>query len=206
MTDFAEITGSADPLISAYRSLDVKRYHTQGDVPGQSLADHSGRVALLVMMIWPEARPQVTQYALVHDIGEKSTGDMPYTTKLAMPPAAMDAVDTLEAEFVHDFLGIQVIITDGEKAMVKVCDYLELMLYCLQFNTRGAVQIAKKGASLIAKYGALLHWSHRKVLVQKLSEVFLHDVLVQNVQVGSELNVALQSLHQLDADRNPESA
>lgn len=198
MTDFAEITGSADPLISAYRSLDVKRYHTQGDVPGQSLADHSGRVALLVMMIWPEARPQVTQYALVHDIGEKSTGDMPYTTKLVMPPAAMDVVDTLEAEFVHDFLGIHIEITEDEKMMVKVCDYLELMLYCLQFNTRGAVQIAKKGAELIYRYGSKLRPDHRGILTEKLRSTFLTDILHQNVQIGSELNVSLEKLRLID--------
>jgi 5'-deoxynucleotidase YfbR-like HD superfamily hydrolase len=198
MTDFAEITGSADPLISAYRSLDVKRYHTQGDVPGQSLADHSGRVALLIMMIWPEARPQVTQYALVHDIGEKSTGDMPYTTKLVMPPAAMDAVDTLEAEFVHDFLGIHIEITEDEKMMVKVCDYLELMLYCLQFNTRGAAQIAKKGAELIYRYGSKLRPDHRGILTEKLRSTFLTDILHQNVQIGSELNVSLEKLRLID--------
>lgn len=194
MIDFSNITGSQDPIISAYRSLDVERYHTQADVPAQTLADHSARVALLVMKIWPDARPQVTQYALIHDIGEKITGDLPYTTKLILAPEALDQIDALEADYVQNFLGINIEISENEKMMVKVCDYLELMLYCLQFKSRGALQIAAKGAELVWNYGTKLKELEKRELHFALKNHFLEDIHKADEHVGNTLRNSLRLL------------
>lgn len=182
MTDFVGMNGTKSPLMSGWRSLGVRRYHTQGDVAVQNLADHSGRVALLLMMIWPNARPQLTQAAVTHDIGEKATGDLPYYVKKELPPEVMDAIDELDQRYVREHLKLPDFnLEPHEKAMVKICDYLELMIYCdEQPQTRGARHIAKTGASLIGVMAKLLRPEDLKALQTALDDDFLSSI--QNME------------------------
>lgn len=169
--DFSEITGSGNRFVSGYRAMGVTRYHVQADVPAQDLGAHQARVAMLQMMIWPRARPQVTQYALGHDMEELVTGDLPYPSKSVLPPEALKAIDSLGKDFTWNFLRLRFDLDVNERMMVKICDYLELTLYCNQFKTRGANKIGKKGCELIFKYGSELLESDEQLLIDALVEI-----------------------------------
>lgn len=64
-----------------YRSGSVTRWHANPDVPSQTLADHHGRVAQIVLHFWPDADPDLVYAALHHDCGELVTGDVPRPAK-----------------------------------------------------------------------------------------------------------------------------
>jgi 5'-deoxynucleotidase YfbR-like HD superfamily hydrolase len=71
-----------------YRSGSVKRWHTYPEVPPQTLADHQGRVAQIVLFFWPQAPASLLYAALHHDCGELITGDVSSKTKRAHPELA----------------------------------------------------------------------------------------------------------------------
>ena len=190
--DFSEITGSGNRFVSGYRAMGVSRYHVQADVPAQDLGAHQARVAVLQMMIWPEARPRVTQYALVHDMEELVTGDLPYPSKSVLPPEAMDAVDNLGRDFTRNFLLLRFNLEPNEHMMVKTCDYLELTLYCNQFKTRGANKIGKKGCELIYKYGSELRESDEQTLINALVDI-LPDL---RKKLRKHMKITIQKLNE----------
>jgi hypothetical protein len=47
----------------------------------RTLAGHGGRVARIILKLWPDASRALLQWALVHDDGESVVGDVPCTTK-----------------------------------------------------------------------------------------------------------------------------
>ena len=60
-----------------YRSGSVRRWHANPDVPAQTLADHQGRVAQIILFFWPDASAELIYAALHHDCGELYVGDVP---------------------------------------------------------------------------------------------------------------------------------
>lgn len=100
----------------------VKRWHMIDTSKQQTLAEHSANVALLAMMI---ARTvpfnffgnpfTIAAAALVHDLEEAFTGDIPTHTK-----RRLSGIDILEAEVLHS--AFQVNISDNHKALIKLCD------------------------------------------------------------------------------------
>lgn len=60
-----------------YRSGSVQRWHANPDVPAQTLADHQGRVAQIILFFWPDASAELIYAALHHDCGELYVGDIP---------------------------------------------------------------------------------------------------------------------------------
>lgn len=193
--DFSGITDSRSPIVSAYDALGVTRYHTKSRIPGQTLAEHQGKAGVLVMLIWPNARPQVTQYAIIHDMEEHITGDLPYPAKSVIPKPAMDALDKLGQDYTKNFLGLAVKVTAVEKMMVKVCDYLELMLYCDQFRSRQATRIGVKGAELIGVYGKDID-SEDGVLLYRALESILPEIETLAIRTALSLSILkLQGIH-----------
>jgi 5'-deoxynucleotidase YfbR-like HD superfamily hydrolase len=67
-----------------YRSGSVTRWHSNPDVPAQTLADHHGRVAQIVAFFWPD-KPHLLYSALHHDCGELMVGDVSSPAKEANP-------------------------------------------------------------------------------------------------------------------------
>lgn len=147
--DFSTILLTKSKVSSVIRAMGVERYHTVPEIPRQNLGEHSAKVAMILITLFPSARSQVTQAALIHDLGEIVTGDIPYTTKALLPKQAMNSIDVLEKSFLYDFVGINIEITAAEKAMVKFCDYLELTFYCdAQSQTFMSFNIGARGFDL----------------------------------------------------------
>ena len=112
-----------DPEIEAVmRFGSVKRWHMLDTTKTQSLAEHSGNVALLAHLIAHSApgmffgsSREATMYALMHDIGEVFTGDIPTPTKRHLMGLKAVEDKVIPYTFKWD-------TSDDIKMMVKLCD------------------------------------------------------------------------------------
>jgi len=110
---------------SHYLAGKVVRYHTHPTLNTQTVADHSWRVAVLIVELFGIPRAEVLVYALYHDCGEMSSGDLPFMAKDAVPGLA-DAMKRAEA------YGLELLevclpeLSSLEKVQVKIADLLEM--------------------------------------------------------------------------------
>jgi 5'-deoxynucleotidase YfbR-like HD superfamily hydrolase len=110
---------------SVYLAGKVTRYHAWPTLNIQTIADHSWRVATLVVEVFGMPRAEVFIYALYHDCGEMFSGDLPFMVKTAVPGLA-DAMKTAEA-YGLDQLGVKLPeLSPLERAQVKIADLLEM--------------------------------------------------------------------------------
>lgn len=74
-------------MIKAYLAGQVNRYHTHPRMKHthQTDADHSWGVAMLIMLLWPDARGNMIRAAILHDAEEAFGGDMPSHFKERFP-------------------------------------------------------------------------------------------------------------------------
>lgn len=108
-----------------YQSGGVTRWHARPEVTAtQTLADHHGRVAQIMLYFWPNVRRELIYAALHHDCGELVVGDVPYPAKQAMPDLAKMLGD-VEEQARADMGVTPADITSGEYRMLKFCDRLE---------------------------------------------------------------------------------
>jgi 5'-deoxynucleotidase YfbR-like HD superfamily hydrolase len=108
----------------------VHRYHTARTVRGQTVAEHSWGVAVLVRAVLPEASAQILAAALMHDVSETYTGDIPAPAKWDIP--ALAAAEREASEAFNQALGIQFPLSSFEHQVLKWCDMMELVLWCLE--------------------------------------------------------------------------
>jgi hypothetical protein len=109
---------------SVMRLQAVKRWHMIDTTRTQNLAEHSANVAVLAAMIaytspnfWFDSHGAVAMAALVHDIAEAFTGDIPSHTK-----KHLSGIDNLERSVVHPIFKLGAVINDHSKALIKLCD------------------------------------------------------------------------------------
>lgn len=111
----------------------ISRYHTVDCPRKQSVAEHSWGVAVILMEIVP------TQYigdyallraALVHDMAELHTGDVPAHVKWANPTlkAELDRIETK----VEQEMGVEIDLDPGRYQLLKVADLLELVYHAVR--------------------------------------------------------------------------
>ena len=111
-----------------YRSGFVERWHANPDVPAQTLADHHGRTAQIVLFFWPDAEPDLVYAALHHDCGELYVGDMPATAKRSAPDMAL-RLSGLEASARFN-MGVKMLTGEGQR--LNFADRLEAYTYVAQ--------------------------------------------------------------------------
>lgn len=107
---------------SVMRISAVKRWHMIDTTRLQTLGEHSANVALLAMLIartspieYFDTYTQVAAAALVHDIEEAFTGDIPSHTK-----RRLDGIDDLEKEVTH--VTMTVVVSASTAMLIKICD------------------------------------------------------------------------------------
>lgn len=107
----------------------VQRYHTVRTLRQQTLADHTFGVMMLIRHIYPDARREVYLAAMHHDLPEFVTGDMPAPAKAASPALAilLEEAERGTAPLYEEFG-----LTPHEESVLKWCDYMELVLWCLE--------------------------------------------------------------------------
>jgi len=123
----------AGKLIRASMAGRVKRWHTAETTTPQSVAEHSFGVALILLRIVPEERMSLNllKAALLHDMGELETGDIPYATKKRLEQrnhGAQETLDGLEQEALGHYLGCFPELSEAEKGYLHCADLMEMFI------------------------------------------------------------------------------
>lgn len=134
------------------RMSHTKRWNILGDLPTQSLAEHSYNVACIAAHIaqqhavFPDSVSLVAGHALVHDFDEIFTGDIPTPTKgllgigstswiiptLGGFPAMLN--DTANMEIIlYSLCGTRIVLTVAQ--IVKIADLIEAAAYVTRYAT-----------------------------------------------------------------------
>lgn len=102
-----------------YYATMVKRWHTHPHLSdtNDAVGYHSGRMAVLALMIWPDADRYLLSDCLVHDLGEIDTGDRPYGYEEKTAAAEIKAITDMGLFF------------DGSNPKLKFLDMLDAYLW-----------------------------------------------------------------------------
>jgi 5'-deoxynucleotidase YfbR-like HD superfamily hydrolase len=160
-----------------YKAGKVTRWHTKGDIPPQSIADHSWGVAMLIMAYHPRPSIELIQAALVHDLGEIYTGDIPYSAKLRWPDFR-DLLAKKEKDAMDD-LGASVYMTQllpGEKAWLKWADQEESRRYLVSIG--GPPELIEDCYAEARRLAAEVIWKDKSENVSILRERYLYGVRI----------------------------
>lgn len=112
-------------MVEALAAGRTKRYHTRAMHDYQTVAAHSWGVAMLVLAITDTPSIDLLKAALVHDLGEAKTGDVPATAKWDSGELAylLDQMEKYELLRMH----LHVNLTVHDRRLLKFADILELM-------------------------------------------------------------------------------
>lgn len=119
-----------NPTYRAWQAGFVRRWHTNFDLCHTIDCDagHQGRVAVLVLSLFPHASRSLLISALTHDQGEIAVGDVSYMVKIESP-TMRPILDELErAEVARQGLP-QCNLTPDEAQALKLCDWLDAWLW-----------------------------------------------------------------------------
>lgn len=126
------------------RLSNLKRCSLFPVVIQQNVAEHSFYVSVLCLFVSEELKrkgikldeAKLLKYSLLHDIDEAITGDIPYHVKKELNPTLSEYVSrTLQEEF--NGIDYEIDKESLEYKIVKLCDYVELYLYCCEEKLRG---------------------------------------------------------------------
>lgn len=134
----------------------VKRWHMIDTTRQQTLAEHSANVALLAMMIAMTSPiflfntgPIVAAAALVHDIPEAFTGDIPTHTK-----KHLTGLDNLEESVTHPIFA-PMNISAATALLIKICDLADGIRFIRLHGVDLTARHAREG--LEAQFKKKLH-------------------------------------------------
>lgn len=149
----------------------VKRWHMIDTTRQQTLAEHSANVALLAMMIAAtspifmfDTGPVVAAAALVHDIPEAFTGDIPTHTK-----KHLEGLDDLEESVTHPIFTLEV--SGATALLIKICDLADGIRFIRLHGVDLTARHAREG--LEAQYHAKIDEARN---VQQWSEAVVKHV------------------------------
>ena len=106
----------------------VTRYHTVTTIQRESVGHHSHGVALICYILDPECYKYVLLAALLHDLAEHQTGDIPSPAKREY--GIGEQVDQLESKLLN-CAGLSLpIMTKEEMRTLKIADIAQGALFC----------------------------------------------------------------------------
>lgn len=120
------------------QSSGVSRFHAVPGLAPQTIAQHSWGVAMLCQHFKPKCRKELVLAALTHDCTEMVTGDIPATAKW-QSPELKTMLDKIESQTEKEW-AIQFELNHEEKRLLKLCDGLEGMNYCLERRKQGELE------------------------------------------------------------------
>lgn len=108
----------------------ISRYHLKRTSRPQNVGEHSARVAMLVSLVSPACSANVLKAALLHDISELATGDVPSPAKWANPALAQE-LRRVSGDF-EALHGLRIDLTDDEARLLKWADLADGCLFCIE--------------------------------------------------------------------------
>lgn len=108
----------------------TRRWHTNPNFRDTQdcVAGHSGRVAIILMMLDPNISGRAMKMAVIHDLGEESCGDVAAPFKWANPDFAA-RLKEFEAEAIQNMGFDLPELDDRESSLISVADALDAYLW-----------------------------------------------------------------------------
>lgn len=105
MTEALELGAAIE---EAWRATMVARWHANPDLAGSgdTVGSHSGRAALLVTRLFPNASRDLIVAAILHDLGEAGVGDVAGPAKRSIPELSVSIAQAEAVQLVR--LGIKI--------------------------------------------------------------------------------------------------
>jgi 5'-deoxynucleotidase YfbR-like HD superfamily hydrolase len=112
-------------LRRTWRATFTRRWHTHPDLchTVDPVGGHSERVALILLHFWPDASRDLIIAAMMHDLAESITGDMPPSAKEMFP-----TFDLMERH-VAIAAGWHVDLSDTDQERLKFADKLDALMW-----------------------------------------------------------------------------
>jgi 5'-deoxynucleotidase YfbR-like HD superfamily hydrolase len=120
------------------RGVQTRRFHTHPMNQPETVGHHSALVAAFLQLAYPDCSKNALVYAVFHDLAEFAVGDIPSPTKRTLPNSKQ-ALDALEETTFAAYLVSPPILSNEEKAQVKVADILAGLATCLTEHLMGNV-------------------------------------------------------------------
>ncbi len=151
---------------------DVLRYHTVRTLQQETVGHHSHQVALLCTLIDPNASRELLMAALLHDLAEQVTGDIPSPAKRQF--GISDQVSAMEAKIMRS-VGIDFpMLTLEEARILKLADLAQGAMFC-------ARDLALGNSRMRSVFDRYYRYAFDMVLVGRERELF--ELIKQGVPV-----------------------
>lgn len=127
------------------RGYNVRRYHQYSLIQEDTVGKHSAGVGVFIIMVDPECDKRMLEYALLHDVAEVSTGDIPADAKRALSKEARRELADFEASALDAAGVVLPDLSPEEHLLFKLCDYFDGLTFCIEEATRGNRTLRKVG-------------------------------------------------------------
>ncbi len=142
---------------------DVRRYHTVRTLVTETVGHHSHGVAALCLLLVRQPSANLLRAALLHDLAEHQTGDIPSPAKRQY--GIGDQVSALENQLL-DAVGLTMpLLTDAEERTLKLADIAQGALFCAQETHLG-------NEAMWAVYRRYMGYAESMILVGQERELF----------------------------------
>lgn len=118
---------------------EVTRYHTVFTINKETVGHHSHGVAMMVLMIKPDASASLLKAALYHDLAEQVVGDIPSPAKRRFDLGKR--LDELEHSVILEAGIEQPELNDEEVRVLKLADIAQGALFCAREMQLGNVRL-----------------------------------------------------------------
>ena len=145
MQHLKDVCGTDDKLSVILQGGEVVRYHSEGrQLEKQNVSDHTWRVLVILLHLFPNASRQLLVSAMYHDVAECYTGDLSAPLK-KLSPVVTSELDRMQTEFHQHFgLPLDYNLVNQDYARLKVADMLEAYITASQQNNRYAQVVADR--------------------------------------------------------------
>lgn len=143
---------------------EVKRYHTVTTLREETVGHHSHGVAMLCMVLTDyQASSQLLESALMHDLAEHITGDIPSPAKREY--GIGDQVSALEFRLLRDAALPVYALNQNEIRILKLADIAQGALFC-------AREVELGNAKMRIVFDRYIAYAEQMVLVGRERELF----------------------------------
>lgn len=132
---------------------EVKRYHTVTTLQAETVGHHSHGVALLCLLLRPDASAALLTAALRHDLAEHITGDIPSPAKRLY--GIGEQVSNIEETLLAAAWIPSPELTADEARTLKIADIAQGALFCVREVELGNRRQMNIFTRYLAYYGAM---------------------------------------------------
>ena len=118
-------------LADIFHASRARRWHTNAHMSHtvDPLDGHHGRVARILLHLWPDSTAAILRAALTHDDGEHAFADVAGPDKRNMDPALLAAVERIMTEARVGLWGDDPDLTDIERDRLDFADKLDALMW-----------------------------------------------------------------------------